>query len=318
MKKIMKYIKKIFKTLFVIFYMVIVSFWIITGFAVNRIIQNHSYIQEQYAQTVIVEDVTYFYRQAGNPENPTILFIHGFLGSSYDFIHVFEDLKDEYHVIAVDLIGFGLSEKSVSFTYSKQNQADYLAQFLFTLNIEEVTIIAHSMGGEISIHLAHDYPDMVKQMILIGSGGYYINQGGGLVPRSLPAFFYDHVVNNYYIQRAFFFTAYSQPEVDAGLITYDDFDEMFYVNRTIPGTVMKKFTEDNDSGATNSKLASIQQNTLLIWGDLDGFIPLSTGQLLLEALGNNASLIVMEQAGHLPFDTYFDPFMNHVREFLNR
>jgi pimeloyl-ACP methyl ester carboxylesterase len=56
---------------------------------------------------------------------------------------------------------------------------------------------------------------------------------------------------------------------------------------------------------------------LLIWGEFDGFIPLSTGIKLQAALGENASLVVMPDAGHLPFDTYFDDFMNHVEGFLS-
>lgn len=303
------------KSFFMIFYLSIVSFLATTGFAVKDIVSKHQYVAEAYAKTIVVNDVEYFYREAGEANPNTILMIHGFLGSSYDFIEVIDDLKTEYHVIAVDLIGFGLSEKSVSFDYSKKNQADYLIDFLDALDVTSVTIMAHSMGGEISLHLAHDYPGYVERMILIGSAGYYDETAPDFNIR-LPRFFYDHVFNNYFIQRAFFYSAYSKHEVDLKLVTYDDFDEMFFVNRTIPGAVLQKMTADNDAGTTNDKLGSIEQDILLIWGEFDGFIPLSTGQLLQEALGAHADLIVMPNAGHLPFDTYFDDFINYVRAFL--
>jgi pimeloyl-ACP methyl ester carboxylesterase len=173
------------------------------------------------------------------------------------------------------------------------------------------------MGGEVSIHLAHDYPSYVKEMVLVGSGGYVENPTGGLMPTNLPLFVYDYVVQNYFIQRTFFFTAYSNEEIQSQRVTQLDFDEMYFVNRTIPGTVLREFTRDNDSGATNAKLANITQPTLLIWGEFDGFIPLSTGQKLLNALGEIASLVVMPNAGHLPFDTYFELFMEHVEEFIS-
>jgi len=315
MKKKKHPIRTIFKGVFLTLYLFVIGFLFATGFALRAIINDKGYVATTYAKTVQVGDLTYFYREAGDPEYDTILFIHGFLGSSYDFIEVIDDLKTDYHVIAVDLIGFGLSDKSASFDYSKKNQADNLIAFLDTLGIESVTIIAHSMGGEISIHLAHDYPQYVERMILVGSAGYYDDTSPSFNIR-LPLFFYDHVFNNYYIQRSFFFSAYSKEEVNQKLVTYDDFDEMFYVNRTIPGKVLQKMTLDSDAGTTNDKLAGIYQDTLLIWGENDGFIPLATGQLLLAEMGANASMIVMPGAGHLPFDTYFDDFIVHVRDFL--
>jgi pimeloyl-ACP methyl ester carboxylesterase len=225
-------------------------------------------------------------------------------------------LKDRYHVIAVDMIGFGLSEKPIDFNYAKQNQAQGLVNFLDALEIEEVTIMAHSMGGEVSIHLAHDFPDYVKEMILIGSGGYVEENPNPLMPANLPMVVYDYVVRNYYIQRTFFLSAYAQDEIDTGRITYHDFDEMYYVNKTIPGNILQAFTRDNDSGSTNAKLALVRQPTLLIWGEFDSFIPLATGIKLQLAMADVAQLVVMEDAGHLPFDTYFEEFMIHVEEFI--
>lgn len=317
MKALGRILKLIFKTVVWTTYIGLMIGLIFSGVEVRRIVDQYGYVQTQYAKTIQVEDYTYFYREAGESNEETILLIHGFLGSSYDFIEVMDGLKDRYHVIAVDMIGFGLSEKSLSFDYAKANQAAYLVKFLDALNIIEVTIIAHSMGGEVSIHLAHDYPSYVKEMVLVGSGGYVENPTGGLMPTNLPLFVYDYVVQNYFIQRTFFFTAYSNEEIQSQRVTQLDFDEMYFVNRTIPGTVLREFTRDNDSGATNAKLANITQPTLLIWGEFDGFIPLSTGQKLLNALGEIASLVVMPNAGHLPFDTYFELFMEHVEEFIS-
>jgi pimeloyl-ACP methyl ester carboxylesterase len=315
-KKKPRIIRNIGKGVLLSLYTMTVLGLIISGVAVQRIDQNFKYVGTTYAKTVDVEGVRYFYREVGETNANTILMIHGFLGSSYDFIEVMNELKDRYHVIAVDMIGFGLSDKPIDFNYAKQNQAQGLVNFLEALGIEEVTIMAHSMGGEVSIHLAHDYPEYVKDMILIGSGGYVEENQNGAMPSNIPMFVYDYVVRNYYIQRTFFFSAYAQGEIDSGRITYHDFDEMFYVNKTIPGNILQAFIRDNDSGTTNAKLGSIQQPTLLIWGEFDSFIPLATGIKLQQAMSDVAQLVVMEDAGHLPFDTYFEEFMIHVEEFL--
>ena len=316
MKKTSRLIRGIGKGIFLSLYLVTLSGLFLSGFAVQRIEQNFKYVATTYARSVDVKGVRYFYREVGENNPDTILMIHGFLGSSYDFIEVMDELKDRYHVIAVDMIGFGLSEKPVDFNYAKQNQAQGLVKFLDTLGIESVTIMAHSMGGEVSIHLAHDFPSYVQKMILIGSGGYVEETSNPLMPTNIPMFVYDYVVRNYYIQRTFFFTAYAQHEIDTGRVTYHDFDEMYFVNKTIPGNILQAFTRDNDSGTTNPKLPNIQQSTLLLWGEFDSFIPLSTGVKLQEAMSEVSQLVVMPNAGHLPFDTYFVEFMNHVEEFL--
>jgi abhydrolase domain-containing protein 6 len=316
MKKTLRWFRRIGNGILLSLYTVIVLGLVVSGFAVQRIEQNFKYVGTTYAKSVDVEGVRYFYRETGVTNPETILMIHGFLGSSYDFIDVMNQLKDRYHVIAVDMIGFGLSEKPINFDYAKQNQAQGLVKFLDTLGIEEVTIMAHSMGGEVSIHLAHDFPDYVKEMILIGSGGYVEENRNGVMPANLPMVVYDYVVRNYYIQRTFFLSAYAQDEIDTGRITYHDFDEMYYVNKTIPGNILQAFTRDNDSGSTNAKLALVRQPTLLIWGEFDSFIPLATGIKLQEAMADVAQLVVMQDAGHLPFDTYFEEFMIHVEEFI--
>jgi len=316
MKKTSRWFRRIGNGILLSLYTVIVLGLVVSGFAVQRIEQNFKYVGTTYAKSVDVEGVQYFYREVGENNPDTILMIHGFLGSSYDFIDVMNQLKDRYHVIAVDMIGFGLSDKPINFDYAKQNQAEGLVKFLDTLEIEEVTIMAHSMGGEVSIHLAHDFPDYVKEMILIGSGGYVEENRNGLMPANLPMVVYDYVVRNYYIQRTFFLSAYAQDEIDTGRITYHDFDEMYYVNKTIPGNILQAFTRDNDSGSTNAKLALVRQPTLLIWGEFDSFIPLATGIKLQLAMADVAQLVVMEDAGHLPFDTYFEEFMIHVEEFI--
>lgn len=316
MKKTSRWFKRIGNGFLLSLYTMIVLGLIVSGLAVQRIEQNFKYVGTTYAKSVDVEGVQYFYREVGENNPDTILMIHGFLGSSYDFIDVMNALKDRYHIIAVDMIGFGLSEKPIDFDYAKQNQAQGLVKFLDTLGIDEVTIMAHSMGGEVSIHLAHDYPDYVNEMILIGSGGYVEESQNGLMPSNIPMFVYDYVVRNYYIQRTFFLTAYAQDEIDTGRITFHDFDEMYYVNKTIPGNILQAFTRDNDSGSTNDKLGLIRQPTLLIWGEFDSFIPLATGIKLQQAMSNVAQLVVIQDAGHLPFDTYFEEFMIHVEEFI--
>jgi pimeloyl-ACP methyl ester carboxylesterase len=297
-------------------YVFILAFWTASGIQTSRVIRTQQHVATAYASFLeVFEDTHMFYREAGTDHLETVLFIHGFLGSSYDFIDVFEALADRYHVLAVDMIGFGLSDKPETYHYGKRNQARTIAHFLQLKSVSNVTIIAHSMGGEVSLHLAYEFPQLVKNMILVGSAGYVPEQTQA-GPPSLPLFAYQELVLNYYVQRFAFFTAYSAYEIENGLITNADFDPMFFVNRTIPPRILRKFGEDNDTVPIPERLAALTQDILLIWGEYDNFIAFERGQRLQEAIGDNAQLVKIDQAGHLPFDTFFDVFMQHVEAFL--
>ena len=312
----MKQKKRIGRIILGILYTFLVSFWVASGLKTNSIIATKGYVLEAYSKTIdLDENRTLFYREAGTEGKPVMLFIHGFLGSSYDFISVFEHFQDDYHVIAVDLIGFGLSGKPQNYDYGKANQAQTVLDFIEIKNLTDITLMAHSMGGEVSLHLASMAEERIQRLILIGSAGYY-EEGVSTNPPSLPLFAYREIVQNYYIQRAFFFTAYSEYERKNGLITTKDFDEMYMVNRTIPPEILRQFGEDNDSGPMQTVIDDVIQPTLLIWGEFDGFISFSNGEKLLESIGETAQLVKIDLAGHLPFDTFFDSFINHVEVFI--
>jgi abhydrolase domain-containing protein 6 len=314
MKK--KRLKKVSIGLALTVYTITLAFWVVSGVKTASVLANNDHVITMYANTIdLGDDRTMFYREVGEEHEETILFIHGFLGSSYDFVHVMDALKDRYHVIAVDLIGFGLSSKPLSYDYGKANQAETVYNFIQEKNVSNLTVMAHSMGGEVTIHLVSSYPAFFKNLILIGSAGY-VEEGSSSTPPTLPLFVYKEIVQNYFIQRAFFLTAYSEFERQNKLITFEDFDEMYIVNRTIPPEILRKFSADNDTMNMTNKINTITIPVLLMWGEFDGFIPLSVGEKLQESFGENATLLVMPNAGHLPFDTFFDDFMRYVEEFM--
>jgi pimeloyl-ACP methyl ester carboxylesterase len=219
---------------------------------------------------------------------------------------------DNYHVIAIDLPGFGASEKSLNYNYSRENQADTVIELIKSLQLKDVTLVGHSMGGMISLMSAYKEPNLIKELVLIGSAG--LETGGS--PGALPLFVYDYVVNNYYIQRTLFNTAYSPSEVEAGLVTDQMFKEMYYYTSKIPAEVFAKFSLDADGGYLNDKFESIMQPTLLLWGSDDGFVSVENGYIMDQRLPNS-TLAVIDQAGHLPFDTVLPEVIALINDFLN-
>jgi pimeloyl-ACP methyl ester carboxylesterase len=95
-----------------------------------------------------------FWREAGAPEAPVLLLIHGFPTASWDWDAVWPDLAQRYRVLTLDMIGFGFSHKPVEYNYSILDQADICETLL-------------QMCGIGSYHvLAHDYGDTVAQELL--------------------------------------------------------------------------------------------------------------------------------------------------------
>jgi abhydrolase domain-containing protein 6 len=266
----------------------------------------------EFGKTKQVNGVEVYYRESGNSSNPTLFFIHGFLGSSYDWIEMIRYYDDNYHIIAIDLPGFGASEKSLDYNYARENQANTVIELIKSLQLEDVTLVGHSMGGMISLMSAYKEPELIKELVLIGSAG--LETGGS--PSALPLFVYDYVVNNYYIQRALFNTAYSQSEVEAGLVTDQMFKEMYYYTSKIPAEVLAKFSTDADGGYLNDKFESIMQPTLLLWGSDDGFVSVENGYIM-DARLPNSTLAVIDKAGHLPFDTVLPEVIALINDFLN-
>jgi len=90
---------------------------------------------------------------------PTLLLIHGFPTSSWDFSPIWQALTTHFNVIAPDLLGFGFSAKPVAYDYSILDQADLCEALLTRLGVNRFHILAHNYGDSVAQELlarAHD------------------------------------------------------------------------------------------------------------------------------------------------------------------
>jgi len=108
------------------------------------------------------------YRDEGAGE--VLLLIHGIGGSSNSWSGVIPLLAKKYRVIAPDLLGHGESDKPRD-DYSVGAFAVLLRDFLDALDIPQVTVIGHSLGGGIAMQFLYQHPDYCRRLILISSGG---------------------------------------------------------------------------------------------------------------------------------------------------
>jgi pimeloyl-ACP methyl ester carboxylesterase len=90
---------------------------------------------------------------AGRVEAPTLLLLHGFPTSCYDWRGVVELLSRRARMIAPDLVGFGLSDKPSAYSYSLFQQADTIEELLTTLNVRAAHVVSHDLGTSLHSEL---------------------------------------------------------------------------------------------------------------------------------------------------------------------
>ena len=115
----------------------------------------------------------------GNPAAPPLILLHGGRDHCRSWDWLASTLRPEWHVIAPDLRGHGDSAWSLSGTYSMANYIYDLAQLVHQQKLAPVSIVAHSLGGNIALRYSGIYPEAVRRLVAI--------EGLGPGPRSAAA-----------------------------------------------------------------------------------------------------------------------------------
>lgn len=102
-------------------------------------------------------------------EGETVLFVHGTPSWSFDYRHIIKNLKKNYRCIAIDHIGFGLSDKPEHYDYSTLNHSKTLEKFVLENRFDNLTLVVHDFGGVIGLHFAMQYPEKIKRLVIMNS-----------------------------------------------------------------------------------------------------------------------------------------------------
>jgi pimeloyl-ACP methyl ester carboxylesterase len=99
----------------------------------------------------------------------TLLFVHGTPSWSFDFRNSIRALKNQYRCVAIDHIGFGLSDKPEVYNYATKNHSETLEKFVLEKKLENITLIVHDFGGPIGLNFAMQYHDKIKKIVILNS-----------------------------------------------------------------------------------------------------------------------------------------------------
>ncbi|MEM4781682.1 MAG: alpha/beta hydrolase [Halalkalicoccus sp.] len=256
------------------------------------------------------------YTEAGDPADPDLLLIHGInaAASSYEFVEVFEELAEEFHVIAPDLPGFGVSDRP-PLLYSGSLYTAFVTDFARD-TVEDAACIASSLSGAYAVEAAGSV-DFSRLVLICPTATTMPTQR----PRLRSAFRLPVVGTALYNLIA------SKPSIgyfsaDHGYYDMENFtDEKLDYEwesahqrgaRYAPASFISGFLDRPIDLGT--ELAELDVETTLVWGREADITPLKRGRTLAETA--DAKLVVIDRARLLPHVEHPREFLDVVREEL--
>ncbi|GAA0470626.1 alpha/beta hydrolase [Alkalibacillus silvisoli] len=252
-----------------------------------------------WKEKINIMDVDVYCEYSFNGKPPIIL-IHGFLASTYTFNEILPKLTEHYSVVAIDLPGFGQSEKSTTFNYSFKNYTKLVLAIMDYFDFEDAFFVGHSMGGQIALNVARHSPSRVKKLVLLCSSGYLKKSNRFLRYSSYLPFFHWYAYR--YFKKKDVRNVMEEVLYDHSLIT-DEMIEQYKQPLTDMNfyKALLRLLRHREGDLSQEALMEIDTPVLLIWGKEDEVVPLKKGERLHQDLPNS-ELVVYEQAGHLITD----------------
>ncbi|MGA9287823.1 MAG: alpha/beta hydrolase [Anaerobacillus sp.] len=260
--------------------------------------------------------LSYEYYRQQNSNAQTLVFIHGFLSSTFSFRKLIPLLYKEYNVLCFDLPGFGESEKSCDIHYTLHEYAALTNRLLEEMSIQKAVLVGHSMGGQIALRTCIQHPERIEKLVLLCSSSYIKSSSAALRLCSyLPFFPYCLSISMSAInlRKNFEHLVYDHKlltkEVIDGYTT--SFDEKgFYL-------ALCRLIREREEDLSTSTLNKINFPVLLIWGHDDSLVPLRVGKRMKKDLPD-AKLIILSHTGHLIPEERPDEVTAAIRHFLSQ
>lgn len=244
------------------------------------------------------------YRQAGSQGFPVIL-LHGIGCSVLEWEENITELSARHRVLAVDLLGFGLTEKPDKETYSMRRLAQFTLDFLTAKGIESAHFVGSSMGGRIALECALTAPERVASMVLAAPAGVgrdtLINMRLASVPLLGEVITRPSRVGLRMLWREAFY--------DPSFVTEELVETKFRLAcmpgahkaflKTLRGMVSLRGFLRGQMEFLQAQLPNMAAPTLVVWGKQDKLLPVAHAEILKRLLPN-VELELLDHCGHLP------------------
>ena len=273
----------------------------------------------EYSWFTRINGVRVHYQEAGDENAPAIVLIHGFISSTLIWSDVFLRLANAgFRVIAIDMPGYGYSDKPADGQYTIDWQAHTIVSLLDRLEIDTATIVGASYGGAVAATIALDYPERVERLVLVGtvSNDNILRQP--MVRIACLPLIGDIVTPLYlgsrWVLRKRVEDTYRR---SGGVLDEHKLAARHHVLATANAhramvRSMRRWSAERISREANF----IRAPTLIVWGEADSHVPLNDGVRLRDRIPGSR-LIVFRNCGHLPPAEQPEKFVQAITQFCN-
>jgi len=265
------------------------------------------------AKDVTVYGFKLHYLEAGR--GAPLVLLHGLGGDGSRWAPNIEPLAREFHVFALDQIGFGESDKPLA-NYHTGMLAEFLVGFLKAVGVQKASLVGNSMGAGVALYTAAKFPQAVDRIVLADGGGYR-SDGDRAATAPTPEALHRRQIQNSVTReetREFFRILFH----DKSLVTDKMVDDQFAMRLRSAFTITK-IQEAGEKGLgslTEAEVRAVKAPTLIVWGKYDELANPAGADRLAQAISGSRKVII-DNCGHMPQLEKTEEFDRLVRDFLS-
>ncbi len=244
-----------------------------------------------------------------------IVFIHGTSASLYTWDTLSSLLKANKKIIRFDLPAFGLTGPNRLNQYNFNFYNQFIDEFLLKLNVTKCIVAGNSLGGSIAWNYAIASPDKVKQLILLDASGYPKKDEKGSLGFKLAAIpvlnqALKHISPISLIRKSLEDAFYNKAFVTEKMV--QQYHDML-LREGNRAAVLELFQHPMKPDAT--KIRTITQPTLIIWGKEDQLISYANAALFKQDI-RDSRVLVLDKVGHIPMEEAPNQVATAILEFI--